>query len=194
VYLTLNGWDFAWVAFFQERTTAQLTVDALVERLPHLSRDTSAEGLRRYEAYLDEITADSEFPVSEELEVAIREDLRIRHAPESGWHAQWTFPEAPMRHISATMLGVWPLSTTYGIWITFDAGSTFTWIAFYTSDVEAHWAKVALEDAVKRGGFATAERAGRMLTEATQRSQFPVPLLMDEPTQAALRRHIEASM
>jgi hypothetical protein len=194
IFLTHNGWDYAWVAFFREPDLAQRTVDTMADRLADLSRDASAEGLRHYEEYLEMITAQSEFPVPEEMEAAIQEDLRIRHAPESGWHAQWTFQEAPMRHIGATMLGVWPLSNAYGIWITFDAGNTFTWIAFYTLDSDAHWAKVALENAIKRGGFATAERAGHMLTEATQRSEFPVPLVMDQPTQTAIRQHFEATM
>jgi hypothetical protein len=193
LFLSLNGWDFAWIAFFRERDKAQSVVDMLADTLGKLSQDTSIEGWKHCERYLEAITAQSEFPVPEEMDATLHEDLRRRHGSESGWRVEWPFSESPLRLIGSTFLGVWPVSSRVsGVWITLDAGNSFAWIALYTQALDAHWVVLTLEEAIHaKGGFATAQRAERLLLEAAGRSEFPVPVDMEEQLQTAIREHFQ---
>ena len=193
VWLTWNSWNFSWVTFLKESELARSIVDDLADRLQNMSKDISDEGLRHLEAYLEEITAQSEFPIPQEMDEKIHEDLRQRHGGVCGLRVAWPFSEPPLRKSNATFLGIWSAPQgTSGVWITMDAGNTFFWIAFYTVALDAHWACLAVEQAIKRGGFVTTERAEAVLLEAVNRSESPVPSDMDEDIQSAIREDFEA--
>ena len=194
IWLTWNGWDFSWITFLKEQGQAQRLVDELTDHLGELSKDTSDEGLQRIEHYLEEITAQSLYPVPLDMEEKIHEDLRQRHGQECDLRVTWPFSESPIRQISSTFFGVWPTpSGSAGVWVTLDAGNSFTWIAFYRQVLDAHWAKLALEHAVQQGAFATAERAENVLMEAVNRSESPVPVEMEEDQQNAIREDFEGT-
>ena len=193
VWLTWNSWNFAWVTFLHKGEQARTIVDDLADRLQDMSKDTSDARLRHLEDYLEEITAQSEFPVPQEMDEKIHADLRLLHGAACGLRVTWHFDESPLRNNNATFLGIWNAPRgTPGVWITMDAGSTFSWIAFYASTLDAQWARLALEQAIRNGGFATTERAEDLLLEAVNRSESPVPSTMDEDLQSAIREDFEA--
>jgi hypothetical protein len=192
VWLTWNSWNFAWVTFLKEPEQARNLVDALATRLQEMSRDTSDQGLQRLADYLEEITAQSAYPVPQEMDENIHEDLRRRHGQQCGLRVVWPFREPPVRQLGSTFLGVWPgPQGMSGVWITMDAGNTFRWIAFYTQALDASWASLALEQAIRQGGFMTAEGAEALLLEAVNRSESPVPVEMGEDIQNAIREDFE---
>jgi hypothetical protein len=89
-------------------------------------------------------------------------------------------------------VGIWPgPQGLSGVWITLDAGNIFHWIAFYAQSLDASWASLALERAIKQGGFTTVEGAEALLLEAVNRSESPVPVAMGEEIQNAIREDFE---
>ncbi len=195
VWLTWNSWTFVWVTFLKEPEQARNLADALAARFEEMSSDASDQDLQGFAEYLEEITAQSAYPVPQEMDEQIHEDLRRRHGQQCGLRVTWPFHESPIRQLGSTFVGIWPgPQGMSGVWLTLDAGNTFRWIAFYAQSLAASWASLALERAIKQGGFTTAEGAEALLLEAVNRSESPVPVEMGEDIQNAIREDFESRL